>query len=178
MGNLSKTTDIAALEQSEPFRSFSWQASLSRYLKYAPYSAGLGVVLVVIGLLLGSHPLSVGIGSLFYVLLPLLDMGGNPIVYFTSQGLSDGKKLVYPWEKVTRIERVPAKLWLIRKPQETLRVYITQDPLPPLTGIRGWLRDKGITREPRREYGCMVNSPDYIDRIVAVMEKYSGRDFH
>jgi hypothetical protein len=174
----TRAADIATVERSEPFRSFGWRVRLSRYLYHASFIFVFGLVATAITAALKHDAFPVALSCFFCLFQPLVhEVGGNPTVYFTPQGLSDGKKLVYPWDKVTRLERLPAKLWLIRK-QETLRVYITQDPLPPLKGIRGWLREKGLTGEPRREYGCFVNSSEYIDRIVAAMEKYSGRNFH
>ena len=100
----------------------------------------------------------------------------NRTTRFTAYGIIPPKGGVYPWDRVTWLQRLPGSLWKVSTPHERLNVYIGSETLHA-AGFRGMLRNAWYRMgHGRSRMFSFTNTPEVIEQMLSAMEKYSGRD--
>lgn len=180
MGDANARESVLPPENSEEFPAYSRDAfrgyRLSGALARLLFAAIFVVVLIAhreTSLLKWMYILS--LVAVPWILNLLFDR--NRTTRFTADGIVPPKGQVYPWDRVTWLQRIPDSLWKVSTPHERLDIYVGAQTLPA-AGFRDVLLNVWHTMgHGRSKVFRFTNTPEIIEQMLYAMEKYSGRDF-
>ncbi len=167
------------------FRRYSKDARRHQFIPLV----GAGLLMLIFGLGLIGIPLSFCqapmSGSYWVVSICFIPLFGptlslllnNWTVAFSAEGVVIGGNEVYPWDRLSGVERSPVKVWPARELQEKLLIYFESEIWPPTPKVRALIRSKKqhLGSKSNRIFEC-INTPEEIDRIIAVMRECSSKE--